>query len=115
MRWYRIEFFKVNIGSAESRVAVVERQYTTYRRAIAAADKMLDHRPDCIGYTLTVCSNSQATALNTVQGRNVGTTHEKRSVNMNLYHLQCVSPFFIWCAIGLAGYIYGFLKGWWAL
>lgn len=54
MRWYRIEFFKVHIGSAENRVDVVERQYTTYRRALSAADKMLDHRPDCIGYTLTV-------------------------------------------------------------
>ena len=54
MRWYRIEFFKVYTGRAENRVAVVERQYTTYRRALAAADKMLDHRPDCIGYTLTV-------------------------------------------------------------
>lgn len=54
MRWYRIEFFKVHTGCPESRVAVVERQYTTYRRALAAADKMLDHRPDCIGYTLTV-------------------------------------------------------------
>ena len=54
MRWYRIEFFKVHTGRAEYRVAVVERRYTTYRRALAAADKMLDHRPDCIGYTLTV-------------------------------------------------------------
>ena len=54
MRWYRIEFFKVHIGRVEDRVAVVERQYTTCRRARAAADKMLDHRPDCIGYTLTI-------------------------------------------------------------
>ena len=54
MRWYRIEFFKMDSGRAEERVTVVERQYTTYRRALAAADKMLDHRPDCIGYTLTV-------------------------------------------------------------
>lgn len=54
MRWYRIEFFKLVDGCSENRVAVVERQYTTYRRALAAADKMLDHRPDCIGYTLKV-------------------------------------------------------------
>ena len=54
MRWYRIEFFKLLDECVESRVAIVERQYTTYRRALAAADKMLNHRPDCIGYTLTV-------------------------------------------------------------
>ena len=54
MRWYRIEFFKTHIGCSENRVAIVERKYTTYRRALAAADKMLDRRPDCIGYTLTV-------------------------------------------------------------
>lgn len=34
---------------------------------------------------------------------------------MSLYHFQCVSPFFIFGVIGLAGYIYGFLKGWWDL
>nr|DAN87024.1 MAG TPA: hypothetical protein [Caudoviricetes sp.] len=34
---------------------------------------------------------------------------------MTLYHLQCISPFLIWCAIGAAAFIYGFLKGWWSL
>lgn len=64
MRWYRIEFFscsplsvdvRVNSEFVQShRIGCVERQYSTYGRAVAAADKMLQHRPDCIGYTLTV-------------------------------------------------------------
>ena len=64
MRWYRIEFFNYsplsvkvrvnNVFALQHRTAVVERQYSTYGRAVAAADKMLNHRPDCVGYTLTV-------------------------------------------------------------
>nr|DAH39315.1 MAG TPA: glycoside hydrolase family protein [Caudoviricetes sp.] len=34
---------------------------------------------------------------------------------MTMYHLQCLLPYFIWCAIGAGAFIYGFLKGWWSL
>lgn len=64
MRWYRIEFFnysplsvEVRVNSVfalQHRVGYVERQYSTYGRAVAAADKMQRRYPDCCGYTLTV-------------------------------------------------------------
>ena len=64
MRWYRIEFFnysplsvEVRVNSVfamQHRVGVVERQYSTYGRAVAAADKMMRRYHDCCGYSLIV-------------------------------------------------------------
>ena len=64
MRWYRIEFFnylslsvavRVNsVFAMQHRIALVEWQYSTYGRAVAAADKMQRRYPECVGYTLTV-------------------------------------------------------------
>ena len=64
MRWYRIEFFKTCTGYVQessiqnmvfsNRIDYVERQYTTYRRALASADKMQYRYSDCVVYTLTV-------------------------------------------------------------
>ena len=64
MRWYRIEFYDDDPLSVRMRVhewyalqhrlACIERQYSTYGRAVAAADKMMRRYPDCCGYSLTV-------------------------------------------------------------
>lgn len=56
MRWYKIEFF-THGTLPENRIKVVERQYSTHRRALAAADVMyriMDKRGiECRAYSVT--------------------------------------------------------------
>lgn len=56
MRWYKIEFF-THGTLPENRIKVVERQYSTHRRALAAADAMYrnmdKHGIECWSYTIT--------------------------------------------------------------
>ena len=56
MRWYKIEFF-THGTLPENRIKVVERQYSTHRRALAAADTMyrnMDKRGiECWSYSIT--------------------------------------------------------------
>lgn len=55
MRWYKIEFF-THGTLPENRIKVVERQYSTQRRALAAADAMqrnMDkHGIECWSYSI---------------------------------------------------------------
>lgn len=61
MRWYRIEFYDKEHAPTKSahafaivhRIAMVERQYSTQRRAQAAAGKMARYIPNCKQYDVT--------------------------------------------------------------
>ena len=64
MRWYRIEFYDDDPLSVrmrvhewyalQHRIAYVERQYSTWNRAEAAADKIMRRYPNCVGYYISV-------------------------------------------------------------
>lgn len=61
--WYRIEFYDDDTLSVKMRVhehyaiqhrlCFVERQYSTFNRAKAAANKMQLRYKNCVGYTIT--------------------------------------------------------------
>ena len=63
MRWYRIEFYdddpltvrmRVHEWYAlQHRLGYVERQYSTFNKAQAAADKMQRRYSTCVGYSVT--------------------------------------------------------------
>lgn len=56
IRWYKIEFF-THYTLMENRIKVVERHYSTHRRALAAADAMYcnmdKHGIECWAYSIT--------------------------------------------------------------
>ena len=64
MRFYKIEFYdydplstKMRIDECfalQHRLGYVERQYTTWKRAEVAADKMQRRYPTCVGYSIKV-------------------------------------------------------------
>ena len=61
--WYRIEFYDYNPLSdrmriqeqfaIQHRLGFVERQYSTFNKAEAAANKMKRRYKNCVGYTIT--------------------------------------------------------------
>ena len=61
--WYRIEFYdddplsvRMRVHewySIQHRLAFVERQYSTFNKAEAAANKMQRRYKNCVGYSIT--------------------------------------------------------------